>query len=73
MISREMARKNGLKVGSTFTAYGKALTVAGIFESNTQQGNNTVIASLPALQQLGRATRSSPPPSPPPRSATSPR
>ena len=53
MISTEMARKNGLKVGSTFTAYGKTLTVAAIFQSNSQQGNNTVITSLPALQRLG--------------------
>jgi putative ABC transport system permease protein len=53
MISTEMALKNGLKVGATFTAYGKTLTVSGIFESNSQQGNDTVITSLPALQRLG--------------------
>jgi len=52
MISTEMAQKNGLKVGSTFTAYGKTLTVAAIFESDSQQGNDTVIVSLPVLQQL---------------------
>jgi putative ABC transport system permease protein len=52
MISSEMARKNGLKVGSTFTAYGKTLAVAAIFQSNSQQGNNTVIVALPLLQQL---------------------
>ena len=53
MISTEMARKNGLRVGSTFTAYGKALTVAAIFQSDSQQGNDTVITSLPVLQRLG--------------------
>jgi putative ABC transport system permease protein len=53
MISREMARRNGLKVGSTFTAYGRILTVAAIFQSNSQQGNDTVITSLPTLQRLG--------------------
>jgi putative ABC transport system permease protein len=52
MISQEMARKNGLKVGSTFTAYGTTLTVAAIFTSDTQQGNDTVITSLPLLQHL---------------------
>jgi putative ABC transport system permease protein len=52
MISQEMAQKNGLKVGSTFTAYGATLTVAAIFTSDTQQGNDTVITSLPLLQHL---------------------
>jgi putative ABC transport system permease protein len=52
MISTEMAQKNGLKVGSTFTAYGKTLTVAAIFDSDSQQGNDTVITSLPVLQRL---------------------
>jgi putative ABC transport system permease protein len=52
MISTEMAQKNGLKVGSTFTAYGKTLTVAAIFNSDSQQGNDTVITSLPVLQHL---------------------
>jgi putative ABC transport system permease protein len=52
MISMGMARKNGLKVGSTFTAYGKTLTVAAIFDTDSQQGNDTVIVSLPVLQHL---------------------
>ena len=52
MISTEMARKNRLKVGSTFTAYGKTLIVAAIFNSDSQQGNDTVITSLPVLQRL---------------------
>lgn len=53
MISQEMARQNGLTVGSTFTAYGKTLTVTAIFDSDNAQGNDTVITSLPALQRLG--------------------
>jgi putative ABC transport system permease protein len=52
MISTEMARKNGLKVGSTFTAYGQTLTVAAIFDSDSQQGNDTVVTSLPVLDRL---------------------
>jgi putative ABC transport system permease protein len=52
MISTEMARKNGLKVGSTFTAYGNPFTVAAIFESDSQQGNDTVVTSLPVLERL---------------------
>jgi len=52
LISTDMANKNNLKVGSTFTAYGKTLTVAGTFDSGTKGGNNTVIVSLPAEQRL---------------------
>jgi len=52
MVSTAMARKNGLKVGSAFTAYGKTFTVAAIFDSDTQQGDDTVITSLPVLEHL---------------------
>lgn len=52
MISTSMASKNGLEVGSTFTAYGKTLTVAGIFDSGTKAGNDTVVVSLATLQRL---------------------
>lgn len=52
MVSTEMAAKNDLKVGSTFSAYGKTFTVAGIFQTDTAQGNDTVITSLPVLERL---------------------
>lgn len=52
MVSTAMARSNGLKAGSTFTAYGKTLTVAAIFESGNQSADNTVVTSLPVLQRL---------------------
>ena len=52
MISTQMARKNRLKVGSTFTAYGKTFTVAAIFQTDTDQGNDTVVTSLPVLERL---------------------
>ena len=52
MVSTTMARDNGLKVGSTFSAYGKTLTVAAIFESDNQSADNTVVTSLPVLQRL---------------------
>jgi putative ABC transport system permease protein len=52
MVSTAMARKNGLKVGSTFTAYGHTLTVAALFETGNQSADNTVVASLPLLQRL---------------------
>ena len=52
MISTAMAQKNGLKVGSTFTAYGTTFTVAAIFDTDTQSSNDTVITSLPVLERL---------------------
>lgn len=52
MISVEMAKKNRLGVGSTFTAFDQTLRVAAIFESNTQTANSSVVLSLPALQRL---------------------
>ena len=54
MISTQMAEKNGLRVGSTFTAFGRTLTVAAIFKTDTQQGHDTVIVSLAELQHLMR-------------------
>jgi putative ABC transport system permease protein len=52
MVSTAMARKNGLKVGSAFTAYGKTLTVAAIFQTDNASAANTVITSLSVLQRL---------------------
>ncbi len=52
MVSSSMAAKNNLTVGSTFTAYGQTLTVAAIFNSNTDSGNSYIIVSLPAVQRL---------------------
>ncbi|HEX4774029.1 MAG TPA: FtsX-like permease family protein [Candidatus Saccharimonadales bacterium] len=52
LISSDMASKNNLKVGSTFTAYNTTLTVAGIFKSDNQGVNNNVVVSLPAEQRL---------------------
>jgi len=52
MVSTAMARKNGLKVGSTFVAYGATLTVAAIFDSGNQSADNTVVTSLPLLERL---------------------
>lgn len=56
MISQAMAKKNNLKVGDTFTAYGQTLTVSAIFKADTESGNNTVITSLPTQQRLSNRT-----------------
>lgn len=52
LVSSAMASKNNLSVGSTFTAYDKTLTVAGIFKGSDQVANGTVVLSLPAEQRL---------------------
>jgi len=52
MISSAMASKNSLSVGSTFTAYTTTMTVAAIFTSSTQAGNDNVIVALPTEQRL---------------------
>ena len=52
LISSQMASKNNLKVGSTFTAYNTTITVAGIFSSSNQAAQDTVVLALPALQSL---------------------
>lgn len=56
MISQDMATKNKLKVGDTFTAYDKTLKVAAIFTSDTRTGNSTVVVPLPALQRYTKQT-----------------
>lgn len=56
MVSTSMASKNNLKVGSTFTAYGTTLTVAGIFSSSTQAANGDIVVALPTEQRLSGQT-----------------
>jgi putative ABC transport system permease protein len=56
MVSTAMAERNHLKLGSAFRAYGAVLTVAAIFNSDTANGNDTVIVPLATEQRLsGRA------------------
>ena len=52
MLSEAMAKKNGLKIGDTFTAYDTTMTVSALFKSETESGNNTIIVSLPTEQRL---------------------
>lgn len=52
LISSQMATKNSLKLGSTFSAYSTNLTVSGIFDSSTRSTDNSVFVSLPTLQRL---------------------
>lgn len=56
LVGKTLATKNSLKVGSTFTAYGETITVAGIYDTGTEFSNNGVIFSLPTLQRLSDQT-----------------
>ncbi len=52
LVGQSLATKNNLSVGSTFTAYGQTITVAGIFDAGNSFGNNQLIMPLKALQTL---------------------
>ncbi|HSX28583.1 MAG TPA: FtsX-like permease family protein [Candidatus Saccharimonadales bacterium] len=54
MIGKALADKNGLKVGSSFTAYGTSVTVVGIFDTGTANrfATNLVVMPLPTVQRL---------------------
>jgi putative ABC transport system permease protein len=52
LVGSSLATKNNLKVGSTFTAYGATVTVAGIFDAGNSFSNNQVIMPLKSVQTL---------------------
>ncbi len=52
ILGTDLAEKNGLTVGSTFTINDQAHTVAGLFDSGTAFGNNALYLTLPAAQTL---------------------
>ena len=52
MVGKDLAAKNNLSVGSTFTAYGQTVTVHGIFDAANTFANAGVVMPLPALQTL---------------------
>lgn len=58
VVGKELATKNNLSVGSTFTAYNTAITVVGIYDTGTTFANNTVVMPLAALQRLSGQTGS---------------
>jgi len=55
-LGKSLATKNNLNVGSTFTAYGKTITVAGIYDTGNTFSNAGLVFSLPALQRLSSQT-----------------
>lgn len=56
LVGKDLAAKNNLKVGSTFTAFGQTVTVSGIFDSGNEFSNSAVVFPLETLQSLSGQT-----------------
>lgn len=56
VIGKNLAEKNSLTVGTTFTAYLKSITVAAIYDAGNQFSNNSVAFPLRTLQRLSGQT-----------------
>ena len=56
LVGKDLATKNNLSVGSTFTAYDQTITVKGIYDTGNTFTNAGVIMPLPALQKLSSQT-----------------
>ncbi|MHB0976308.1 MAG: ABC transporter permease [Candidatus Aquicultorales bacterium] len=52
LIGTDLAKKNNLKVGSTFTAYEKEIKVTGIFDAGNTFSNSAVVMPLKTVQRL---------------------
>jgi len=52
IIGKNLAEKNELEVGDTFTAYGQQVTVTGIYSTDNMFNDNGLVMSLSALQKL---------------------
>lgn len=52
LVGKAIADKNGLTVGSTFTAYGTSITVKGIFDTGNMWSNNIVLFPLATLERI---------------------
>jgi putative ABC transport system permease protein len=52
LVGKTLAEKNSLSVGSTFTAYGKTITVKGIFSNGSVFQDSGVIMPLATVQTL---------------------
>ena len=52
LVGKDLATKNSLSVGSTFTAYGKTITVKGIYSTSNKFQDSSVIMPLATVQTL---------------------
>lgn len=55
LVGKKLAEKNGLSVGSTFTAYEEPFTVVGIFDAGTDFGNDGIFIPLGTAQHVSGA------------------
>lgn len=56
LMGKELADKNSLSVGSTFTLYGQTFTVRGIYSTANRFQDSGVIVPLAALQEVSGQT-----------------
>jgi putative ABC transport system permease protein len=56
LVGSDLATKNNLKVGSTFTAYSTSVTVVGIYDAGNTFSNNQIIMPLSTVQKLSTQT-----------------
>jgi putative ABC transport system permease protein len=56
LVGKDLATRNDLSPGSTFTAYGQTITVKGIYDTGNTFTDAGVIMPLPALQKLSSHT-----------------
>jgi len=52
IVGKELATKNSLTVGSTFTAYDTTIKVVGIYDTGNKFTNSSVVMPLVAVQRL---------------------
>jgi len=52
IVGKDLASKNNLKVGSTFTAYGTTVTVKGIYDAGNTFANSQLVMPLATIQKL---------------------
>jgi putative ABC transport system permease protein len=58
LVGSDIATKNNLSVGSTFTAYSKTITVSGIFKTDNKFQDSGIIMPLATVQSLTSQTGS---------------
>ena len=56
IVGKDLATKNKLKVGSTFTAWKTTVTVVGIYDAGSTFANADVLMPLATVQRLAGAT-----------------
>jgi len=52
MVGKDLAEKNSLSVGSTFTAYGQTIKVVGIYDTGNTFTNASIVIPIKTVQNL---------------------